>query len=45
MKRIAAVFMLASAVTVGAQVAEETAKPAFSIYFTSEVRGAIDPCG
>jgi len=44
-KRIAAAVMLASAVSAGAQVAEDPAKPAFSIYFTSEVRGEIDPCG
>lgn len=26
-------------------VAQETTKPAFAIYFNSEVRGMVDPCG
>ncbi len=45
MKKLAIMLSLGWAAAVMLHAADQTAKPAFAIYFNSEVRGAVDPCG
>lgn len=40
-----ALVMVAGIVAPAWLAAQETAKPAFAIYFNSEVKGMVDPCG